>query len=136
MAQDNNAANLDLAQILQTLANLPPVEDLGQQNQPQLYDHTQGYYSLNASRQQSTTPPPDPYEPSPSLDPTSNNWPSLQHLQAPPKTLQHRGITPTIDPSTIIEWKHGLRCVNKVAAQNSNFAASVQKVYLPYVSAL
>ena len=130
MAQDNNAANLDLAQILQTLANLPPMPEVTQQSQPQFYNPTQGYYPTSASKHETNTPPPGPYQSSPSLDPTSNNWSSLQHRQAPPKPQQCRNATPTIDPSTIVEWKHGLRCVNKVAAQNSNFAASVQKVRL------
>jgi hypothetical protein len=33
-----------------------------------------------------------------------------------------------IDPATITSWKHGLRCVNKIAAQNPNFIGTVQKL--------
>ena len=128
MSQDNNTANLDLAQILQTLANLPPLPEVAQQSQPHPYNPTQGYYSTNALSHESNAPLLAPYQPNPSLDPASNNWSSLQHRQALPKPQQCRSATPIIDPSTIVEWKLGLRCVNKVAAQNSNFAASVQKV--------
>ena len=67
----------------------------------------------------------------------SNNstpWP----LAAPERTydprLRPQGRTatlspkPMIDPATITTWQEGLRCVTKIAAQNSHFAARVRKV--------
>ncbi|KAF1974902.1 hypothetical protein BU23DRAFT_385977, partial [Bimuria novae-zelandiae CBS 107.79] len=33
-----------------------------------------------------------------------------------------------IDPATITEWKHGLRCVNKTATQNPAFVPAIQKL--------
>ncbi|KAF2271791.1 uncharacterized protein EI97DRAFT_348893, partial [Westerdykella ornata] len=41
---------------------------------------------------------------------------------------QHRPTGPTVHPSTITEWKHGLRCLNKLAAQNPHFETSIQKL--------
>lgn len=35
---------------------------------------------------------------------------------------------PMIDPSTITTWQDALRCVTKIAAQNAQFAASINKV--------
>lgn len=35
---------------------------------------------------------------------------------------------PVIDPATITTWKDGLRCVQKIAEQNKQFAASIRKV--------
>ncbi|KAE9966377.1 hypothetical protein BLS_007041 [Venturia inaequalis] len=34
--------------------------------------------------------------------------------------------SPLIDPSTILEWPLGLRCVNKLSAQNPNFGPTVK----------
>ena len=33
-----------------------------------------------------------------------------------------------IDPATITEWTAGLRCVNKIAVQNRDFAAAIKRV--------
>lgn len=35
---------------------------------------------------------------------------------------------PMIDPSTITAWPDALRCITKIAAQNTQFAASLKKV--------
>ena len=35
---------------------------------------------------------------------------------------------PVIDPATITSWQEGLRCVTKIAARNSQFAAGIRKV--------
>lgn len=35
---------------------------------------------------------------------------------------------PMIDPSTITAWPDALRCITKIAAQNTRFAASIKKV--------
>lgn len=44
-----------------------------------------------------------------------------------PPASQNRVSIPLIDPATITEWKQGLRCVSKIAAQNANFAQIVRK---------
>jgi hypothetical protein len=34
---------------------------------------------------------------------------------------------PLIDPATITEWSHGLRCVHKIATQNPYFKMAIRK---------
>ncbi|KAF1932985.1 uncharacterized protein M421DRAFT_53328 [Didymella exigua CBS 183.55] len=103
---ENNAlpANMDLDAILRTLASLPKPED--QQGQPQPQDT----YLL----QQHIT-----------ADPRLAGRSSQS--QSIPKP-QVRSATLLIDPATIIDWKQGLRCVSKIAAQNPQFSVSVQKL--------
>ncbi|KAF2712207.1 hypothetical protein K504DRAFT_426227 [Pleomassaria siparia CBS 279.74] len=143
MAQDNNGMTLELAQFLQTLANATPQIQQNQQstyiqqnqpssyiqqNQQSSYDPTQLLSNQPDVSNRSTTPPaPVSYGYGQSQDPRLNGWPPMQHRQPPP-VPQYRTPTPTIDVSTIIEWKHGLRCVNKIASHNPNFVASVQKL--------
>ncbi|KAL1610326.1 hypothetical protein SLS60_001992 [Paraconiothyrium brasiliense] len=53
----------------------------------------------------------------------------------PPAALSSRQFlhisqtsNPAIDPAAITEWKHGLRCVNKIATQNLAFVPAIQKL--------
>ncbi len=95
--------NMDLDAILRTLASLPKPEEQGQY-QPQ---------DQNVSQQQ------------PTADPRLAGRSVLIHSAPQP---QVRSSTPLIDPATIIDWKQGLRCVSKIAAQNPQFAVSVRKL--------
>lgn len=63
----------------------------------------------------------------------------LQEQTADPRLRpQHRSTpisrssTPlakaVIDPATITDWREGLRCVTKIAAQNANFSATIKRV--------
>ncbi|KAJ4382113.1 hypothetical protein N0V86_002442 [Didymella sp. IMI 355093] len=105
MAEDNALPpNMDLDAILRTLASLPKPEEQQGQFQPQ-----------------------DPYLPQQqsTADPRLAGRPSQP--QSIPKP-QVRSSTPLIDPATIIDWKQGLRCVSKIAAQNPQFSISVRKL--------
>lgn len=105
MAEDNALpANMDLDAILRTLASLPKPEEQQVQHQPH-----------------------DTYLPyqQPTSDPRLAGRSS--QLQPIPKP-QARSSTPLIDPATIIDWKQGLRCVSKIAAQNPHFSVSVRKL--------
>lgn len=108
MAEDNALlANLDLDAIRRTLAGLPKLEEQQeQQEQLQLQDP-------HLPQQQ---PIPDPRLVGRSLQPQSTPKPQV------------RSATPLIDPATIIDWKQGLRCVSKIAAQNPQFSVSVRKL--------
>jgi hypothetical protein len=118
--------NQELEAILKTLASLS-------QQQPSPPQHP---HPTHASAQNSSEFQDGQFKPSSERiaakhsysDPRLMN-PSAQQRQPPfPPVPQARSSTPTIDPATITEWKQGLRCVIKVAAQNPNFAASVRKV--------
>ncbi|KAF3034839.1 hypothetical protein E8E11_001928 [Didymella keratinophila] len=103
---ENNAlpVNIDLDAIIRTLASLPKPEE--QQGQV----HPQESYLLQQQ------PPSDPRLAGRSLQP--------QYIPKP----QIRSSTPLIDPATIIDWKQGLRCISKIAAQNPQFSISVRKL--------
>ena len=122
---DNIEHNADLAKILATLASLQNPADALVQGQQQAYDPSQNYQDYQDVVQ--TYPPQHnlPYHQPP--DPRLLNPSASQQLPTPPKP-QDRVSTPLIDPATITEWKQGLRCVSKIAAQNSDFAASIRKV--------
>jgi hypothetical protein len=123
---ENIEQNLDLAQILATLASLPKPEGQPQQDSQQPYGPGQSYQGYDA-------PPVYPYEQThhyqQRVDPRLVSHPAPQHWQPAPRP-QDRISSPLIDPATIIEWKQGLRCVSKIAAQNSEFASTVRKVSL------
>ncbi|KAF2645048.1 hypothetical protein P280DRAFT_546444 [Massarina eburnea CBS 473.64] len=117
MADDN----LDLAQILATLASLskpqtPPVEA-----PQQVYDRnpTQGHQATHQ-------PPQYPEHAHQHHDARLSNRPAPPTHS--PSLPQHRTSTPPVNPATITEWKHGLRCINKVASQNPDFASAVRKL--------
>lgn len=99
MSENNSSQQLDLNQILQNLASLTPAAYQGEQ-------HT-------------SRPPPQPL-------PQQH----VQQYQPPPPRPQpsHRPATPKIDSSAITEWKHAIRCINKLAAQNPGFEAAIQKL--------
>jgi hypothetical protein len=99
MAEGNPSQQLDLNQILQNLADLAGESNQGQQQ-----------------------PSPLPPQPLPQRPPQHYQQPH-QRQPAPAKPAAS-----PIDSSTITEWKHGLRCINKLAAQNPNFEKAIQKL--------
>ncbi|KAJ4993095.1 hypothetical protein SVAN01_01447 [Stagonosporopsis vannaccii] len=104
MAENNGLpANMDLDAILRTLASLPKPDEQRQHQSHEQY----------LSQQQPTTDPR-----------LIGRSPQPQPVPKP----QARSSTPLIDPATIIDWKQGLRCVSKIAAQNPQFAVSVRKL--------
>jgi len=122
---ENLPQNLDLAQILATLASLPKPEAQSSQDQQQPYEpshNNQGYQSI-----QHQYPPEQVNAHQQSADPRLAGRPAPQHRHPAPKP-QERVSSPLIDPSTITEWKQGLRCVSKIAARNPEFAPAIRKV--------
>jgi hypothetical protein len=124
MAENINQ-NLDLEQILATLANLPKPEAQPAHDQQQTYDTYQSHQGY-PDAQQSYPPGQNGLYEQPT-DPRLAGRAPLQHRQPLPKP-QDRVSSPFIDPSTITEWKQGLRCVSKIASQNPDFAPAVRKV--------
>lgn len=129
MADEENGdqPSLDLAQILQTLANLPRTQSAApgsQQQQHPYLSQDQGQTELPASHHPAQTGIPFGHEQY--LDPRLSGRPAPQNRQPP--AIQDRASTPTVDPATITEWKQGLRCVTKTATQNPSFVATVQKL--------
>jgi hypothetical protein len=116
---ENIDQNLDLEKILATLANLPKTESQPQQDAQQPYGTGQSY-------QWHDVPPTYPYEQSHHYQQQAD--PRLADRLHQQPTPQNRVSSPLIDPATITEWKQGLRCVSKVAAQNPGFASAVRKV--------
>lgn len=52
-------------------------------------------------------------------------------LQLRPQSRANATPSPKpIDPGTITTWQDGLRCVTKIAAQNTQFSAAIKKVSL------
>lgn len=134
MAENNNTTpQLNLEQILQTLANLPPIPQVSQQEPLQPYDPLSiPVHKRNTQEPYSSIPPAIPapagYNQHAQLDPRLIGRSLPQYHQADSKPVPQRSSTPTIDPSTIIEWKHALRCVNKMAAQSPTFEPTIQKM--------
>ncbi|KAH7139211.1 hypothetical protein B0J11DRAFT_37695 [Dendryphion nanum] len=127
MAEESKLPELDLAQILKTLASLPQAQapnNAPPAHDPKANDHHQylapqdQYYDFSGS---SSSAPPATRDPR-----LSGRIAPVQRHQSPQQPP--RSSTPTVDPATITEWKHGLRCVSKVAAQNPSFSASIQKL--------
>jgi hypothetical protein len=119
---ENVQQNLDLDNILATLASLQQPGSLPAQDQT--YDPNHAYQCFQDIPQSYPPQQNPPYQQP--ADPRLAARPA-QHPAAPPKP-QDRASTPLIDPSTITEWKQGLRCVSKIAASNPNFGVSVRKV--------
>ncbi|KAF2872120.1 hypothetical protein BDV95DRAFT_36535 [Massariosphaeria phaeospora] len=109
MAQNENEENPELARILHTLANLPP--------NPVPHGPGTGFPVPHSAY----------YAPPGTPDPRLVERTALEHRQASPKPQKKIG-TLMINPTTITEWKQGLRCVSKLAAVNQNFVATVQKM--------
>ncbi|KAI4648449.1 uncharacterized protein J4E79_010071 [Alternaria viburni] len=124
MAENVNQ-NLDLAQILATLANLPKPEAQPVQDQQQPYEPYQSHQGYPEPQQAYQNQQSAPYQQP--ADPRLAGRAPPQHRQPPPKP-QDRVSSPFIDPSTITEWKQGLRCVSKIASQNPDFAPAVRKL--------
>lgn len=124
-------AQLDLTQILATLASLPKPHNQDTQPEPQqqVYDPSQPPLQVNQSFDPSNfNQPPTSHTRPPSKDPRLAGRTITSQLHNSSARPQQRSSTPTIDPATITEWKHGLRCVSKVAERNSAFSSSIQKV--------
>ncbi|KAF2853011.1 hypothetical protein T440DRAFT_445934 [Plenodomus tracheiphilus IPT5] len=117
--------NLDLAKILATLANLPKPDPQSYEQQPQEQNAGQSYPAFQDPAHAYPIHPSSAYDQS--ADPRLVGRRTPQHRQPAPKP-QERSSTPLIDPSTITEWKQGLRCVSKLAVQNPYFVAAVRKL--------
>ncbi|KAJ9668059.1 hypothetical protein H2201_001865 [Coniosporium apollinis] len=132
----------DLASVLRTLASFAPLatsqasphpgvptEDFSAQYQPDqpsllpgLGIHPHGYTGSNGAPPsgdviQEALPPRDPQ-----LQPQPQHRTSIP----PPSTVAEGTATSLIDPASITEWRQGLRCVNKVSAQNPSFKRVIQ----------
>lgn len=153
---DSNESPPDLASVLRTLASLAPSTQqlIGQQPihlqaQPlsfssQVPSEATPNFGHQTDQQTwpegSTTPP---YEPPPAHAFASQyNQQTIQHSwnqtteynpQGPPTSYQPKNV---IDPSTIIEWSAGLRCVMKTVAKNENIVSEIRRVSssMPYSS--
>ncbi|KAF2687302.1 hypothetical protein K458DRAFT_188920 [Lentithecium fluviatile CBS 122367] len=123
MAENEGIQNMDLQQILQTLASLSNVGNVPTQAQQQPYDPTQVQAPTESLSPAQTGIPYGHEQPS---DPRLSARPPSLALQSQP--LQTRPSAPTIDPATITTWKHGLRCVTKLASQNPNFAPTIRQM--------
>lgn len=126
---DNLERNLELERILATLANLPNAEAQQSQNQQDEIPFHQCHIDL--PNDQHIYTPNQRLPQQRTTDPRLVGRSAPQHPQPTPAS-QQRSSTPLVDPSTITEWKHGLRCVNKIAAQNQDFAATIRKVASAY----
>jgi hypothetical protein len=127
MAGNEDIQNLDLDQILRTLASLPKAENAPQHDQQAPYDPTQLSIPSETAlpyHDQGPTAFSSGYEAP--TDPRLNGRTPLPYPK--PQIPQAQPSPPIIDPATITSWKHGLRCVNKIAAQHPDFATMVQKL--------
>jgi hypothetical protein len=86
-------------------------------------------YSQQPWPPRSTTPPypppPQTYPTQHGQQPNQQSWnqrPEYGH-QPPPQQAKN-----LVDPSTIIEWSAGLRCVMKTVAKNENIVKEIQRV--------
>ncbi|RMZ71694.1 ATP synthase subunit beta [Pyrenophora seminiperda CCB06] len=121
---ENIPQNLDLAQILATLASLPQSEAQPSQDQQQPFNPSDGGQGYQTFQQQYNPAQVNFHQQL--ADPRLAGRPT-QHRHPAPKP-QERVSSPVIDPSTITEWKQGLRCMSKIAAQNPEFAPTVRKL--------
>lgn len=123
---DQSFQELDLDQILRTLASLPRAEAPTQESDQHAHDESaQAQARAPGVHITQQNIPIHSSVPS-SQASTRSNGQTLAPYQ--PQTLQKRTLTPTIDPATITEWRSGLRCVSKIAAQNPNFEGTVKKL--------
>ena len=117
---------MDLDAILRTLASLPKPEG----HQSDLVSQQPYGQSLSFENAQPDSvhgqAVPQTVPQHQVMDPRLAGRPTPSQLPLPKS--QVRSSTPLIDPSTIIDWKQGLRCVSKIAAQNPQFASSVRKL--------
>jgi len=128
MADNSHVPNLELDQILQTLASLPQttIPPAPVPPQTQTYDPTQLLVSADGVPR-----PQYPTQLGPQYGLSQTQESRMSSRPAPTdriSNIQSRGSTPSIDPTSITEWKHGLRCVNKLATQNPNFVPAIQRL--------
>lgn len=128
MAENNEQPpQMDLEQILKTLAGLPPLPSVQQQGQQLLYDPSPVPVQDQGALALPPIPTLDSYNHT--QDPRLSGRSFPQHRLPPQKPqAPTKALPPTIDPSTITEWKQGLRCVSKIAQHNPAFEASIQKM--------
>lgn len=128
MAENSNPPDLNLEQILATLASLPQTvtPPVLTAHQPQVPD---GYGPQTETYSVSQSPPHvgSTYGQDQLLDPRQGPRPQAALYNREP-IFERRTNTPVIDPATITEWKHGLRCVNKIAMQSPSFVSTIQKL--------
>ena len=107
LANTMSSQTPDLASILKTLASLAP-----------------------QSQQQQIQPPQQPHlVPAAEPFPAEQVWQqSLAHATQPSCTPTPSSATKLVDPSTIIEWSAGLRCVMKQVAKHENIIQDVRRV--------
>ncbi|KAJ4304930.1 hypothetical protein N0V90_000458 [Kalmusia sp. IMI 367209] len=121
MAEDHGQPDLNLEQILATLASLPQTATPPIPSQQQPLANQYPIQSEHVPSSHHLAQPGILYGQQQSSDPRLSALPNRQL----PKS---RTSTSTIDPATITEWKHGLRCVSKIATQSPNFVPSIQKL--------
>ena len=114
----------DLASILKTLS------DLNQSNQQSIVQLAQRDYQLPLQHLQST-PHHHYYEPPQERQPQrcAEQWlESSQRTVQALRPSQARTPVKVVDPSTIVEWSAGLRCVMRTVAQHEQLLSEVRKV--------
>ncbi|EFQ88459.1 hypothetical protein CFE70_009839 [Pyrenophora teres f. teres 0-1] len=130
---ENLPPNLDLAQILATLASLPKPEPQPSQDQQQPNEHFYDNQGYQNSQEQHLPEQVNTHQQS--ADPRLIGRSAPQHRHPAPKQ-QETVSSPLIDPSTITEWRQGLRCVSKIAARNPEFAPAIRKLMKDQESAV
>lgn len=142
----------DLASVLRTLASFvppaaaqapsypgAPTEDLSEQYQPDQpsllpglaislrgHEGSKGGPSLENVTQETLLP----------KDPRLRPQPQHRSSIPLPTAATVGPPTPLIDPASITEWRQGLRCVNKISAQNPSFKRVIQHVSVRTVAEL
>ncbi|KAF2813862.1 uncharacterized protein BDZ99DRAFT_459613 [Mytilinidion resinicola] len=132
MADNNNPQIPDLASVLRTLASLAPAnpQQPGQDIAASLLQHhPEPPYHPTHPTQANLQPPPNveqiPSRPTSTIQDQRTVPQHRPSVQDPPRA----GSTPPlIDPATITEWSHGLRCITKIAGQTPNFKVAIRKM--------
>ncbi|KAK5133394.1 hypothetical protein LTR08_007733 [Meristemomyces frigidus] len=119
-----NAPSPDLQALLATLSQytnaVPNGAPLAEQHSMPLVSAP---FAFDIERSAASTPQPA----------SAHASANAQRPQDPRLRPQSRSVTaspkpPQIDPATITVWQEGLRCVTKIAAQNSQFAVGIKKM--------
>ncbi|CZT48262.1 uncharacterized protein RSE6_08935 [Rhynchosporium secalis] len=98
----------DLASILATLAGLAP-QGQQHQNQPIIYSQQSSHFE----------------QPQQAWTPIIQEAPHIPRSTTPTEPPPQK---PGVDPSTIIEWSAGLRCVMKSVARNENITNDIRRM--------
>lgn len=125
MSENINLPSMNLEEILATLASLPKPDSQQFQGHEQVADGNQSYQATHEDPRPEQPQAAVPYH-TPS-DPRLSGRPNPQQFGSSSRP-QERSSTPLLDPSTITDWKQGLRYVSKRAAQYSPFAPTIQKL--------